>query len=280
MLAALASGSGSILESMGIRRAGAYGGRCLDLVGLRRQHVYFLGLGVDVLGFLCAAAALHRLPLFLVQSVLAFSVGVTATIAAFMGTRLVAAGWVALSVGAAGLILLGISADSSPARVLPPGWRWILLGFAVPVAMIAWYAKRHSRSWAAPVLAFAAGLGYCVVGIAARTLNIPDSPWRLILEPAVWAIVLNGLIAAVVFAMALQMGGATAINAIMFTTQTAVSSLIGVAYLDDRVRAGLGAAAIIGFLLAITGAIAAAHYASRARPNRASTTRVLEHAGS
>lgn len=80
MRAALASGSGSILESLGIRRAGVYGGRCPDLVGLRRQHVYFLGRGVDVLGFLCAAAALRQLPLFLVQSLLAFSVGVTATI--------------------------------------------------------------------------------------------------------------------------------------------------------------------------------------------------------
>lgn len=280
MLAALASGSGSILESLGIRRAGVYGGRCMDLVGLRRQHVYFLGLGVDVLGFLCAAAALHRLPLFLVQSMLAFSVGVTATIAAFMGTRLATAGWIALSVGAAGLILLGVSADPSPARVLAPGWQWILLGFAVPVAMIAWYAKRHSRSWAAPVLAFAAGLGFCAVAIAARTLDIPDAPWLLILEPSAWAIILNGLTTAVVFAMALQKGGATAINAIMFTTQTAVSSLIGVAYLDDRVRTGFGTIAVVGFALAITGALAAAHYASLARPKRASSTRVLEHTGS
>jgi hypothetical protein len=66
--------------------------------------------------------------------------------------------------------------------------------------------------------------------------------------------------------MALQKGGATAINAIMFTTQTAVSSLIGVAYLDDRVRTGFGTTAIVGFALAITGAIAAAHYASLAHP--------------
>jgi len=52
-----------------------------------------------------------------------------------------------LGVGAAGLILLGISADPSAARVLPPGWRWILVALAVPVAMIAWYVKRRSRSW-------------------------------------------------------------------------------------------------------------------------------------
>ncbi|HEU5476176.1 MAG TPA: hypothetical protein VFV67_36590 [Actinophytocola sp.] len=50
MVAALASGSGSILESLGVRRAGAYGGMLLDLVALRRQWVTFVGLSVDVLG--------------------------------------------------------------------------------------------------------------------------------------------------------------------------------------------------------------------------------------
>jgi hypothetical protein len=265
VVAALASGSGSILESLGIRRAGAYGGTSLDLVALRRQWVYFAGLGVDLLGFVFAAAALHRLPLFLVQSALAFSVGVTATISAFMGTRLAAAGWVALGIGAAGLILLGVSAEPSPARALPPGWRWILLGMAVPVAAIALYSKRRNRGWAAPMLAFCAGLGFSVIGISARTLDIPDSAWRLILEPPVWAIVLNGFTAAVAFAMALQKGGATAVTAIMFTTNTVLSSLIGLAYLDDRIRTGFIAAAAAGFTLAIAGAIGTAHYASLAR---------------
>src|ERR1041384_7719631 len=88
VLAALASGSGSILESVGVRRARAYGGTSQDLVNLRRQPIYFLGVVVDILGFLCAAVALRELPLFLVQSLLAFSVGVTAAISAFMGTRL------------------------------------------------------------------------------------------------------------------------------------------------------------------------------------------------
>lgn len=278
VVAALASGSGSILESLGVRRAGAYGGTSLDLVALRREWVYFVGLGVDVLGFVFAAAALHRLPLFLVQSALAFSVGVTATIAAFMGMRLAAAGWVALGVGAVGLILLGVSAEPGPARVLPPGWRWMLLGMAVPVAAIACYGKRRGR-WGAPVLAFGAGLGFGVVGISARTLDTPDSAWQLILDPAVWAIVLNGLIAAVAFAMALQKGGATAVTAIMFTTNTALSSLIGLAYLDDRIRTGFTAAAAAGLILAVTGAIGTAHYASLARHKSSPPQPQHRHAG-
>lgn len=266
VLAAVASGSGSILESLGIRRAGVHGGTSLDLVALRHQWVYFLGIGVDLAGFVLAAAALHRLPLFLVQSLLAFSVGVTATISAFLGTRLAGAGWVALGVGATGLVLLAVSAEPSPARTIPPGWRWLLLGTAFPVVAIALAARRHHHMWAAPALAFGAGLGYSVVGISARTLTVPDPVWRLALEPAVWAIVLNGLTSAAVFAMALQKGTPTTVTAIMFTTNTTLSSLIGLAYLGDQARAGFAIPAAAGFVLAITGAIGVAHYAARAAP--------------
>jgi drug/metabolite transporter (DMT)-like permease len=264
VLAAVASGSGSILESLGVRRARVYGGTSMDLVNLRRQPIYFAGIAVDMLGFLLAALALRELPLFLVQSLLAFSVGVTATIAVFLGTRLAAPGWVALGIGAAGLVLLGVSAEPNPARPLPPEWRWFLLAMAVPIAAIAVYAQRHRGRLAAPLLAFGAGLGYCAVGVSARTLEPPDTVWLLVLEPSVWAILANGITAAVLFAMALQRSGATANTAILFTTNTTLSSLIGVIYLDDRVRAGFTAAAIVGFACAIVGAVGTAHYSSAA----------------
>lgn len=272
VLAALASGSGSVLQSTGIRRAGVYGGTSIDLITLRRQRTYFLGLGVDLVGFVCAAAALHLLPLFLVQSLLAFSIGVTAAISAFMGTRLAVAGWVALGVGAVGLILLGVSADPGPALALPSGWRWILVGMAAPVTAIACYAKRRDRAWAAPTLAFGAGLGFSVIGVSARTLDLPDSAWRLVLEPSVWAIVLNGITAAVVFAMALQQGRPTAVTSVMFTTNTTLSSLVGLVYLDDRVRDGFTIPAVAGFVLAIAGAIGVAHYAAVTRQKGSAST--------
>lgn len=262
ILAALASGSGSILESIGVRRARAYGGTSLDLVNLRRQPVYFLGIAVDLLGFVFAATALRELPLFLVQSLLAFSVGITATISAFLGTRLAPAGWAALGVGALGLVLLGASADPGPAHALPPEWRVFLLAMAIPIAVAGFFVQRRHGFWTAPALAFGAGLGFSAVGVSARTLELPDSPWRLVLEPLAWAILLNALAAALVFAMALQKSGATANTAILFTTNTVLSSLIGLVYLDDRVRPGHSAAAIVGFICAIAGAIITAHYAT------------------
>jgi hypothetical protein len=185
-----------------------------------------------------------------------------------MGTRLASAGWVWLSVGAVGLVMLGVSAEPSPAQPLPPGWRWLLLGMAVPVTAVAWYTRHRGRSWATQVLAFCAGVGFCVIGVSARTLSIPNPMWRLVLEPSLWAMVVNGLAAAAVFAMALQRSGPTAVTAIMFTTNTILSSAVGLAYLDDHVRAGFVAVAATGFVLAITGAIRTAHHATAAHPPR------------
>jgi hypothetical protein len=265
VLAAVASGSGSILESAGVRRAGAFGGSAQDLVALRRQPLYFLGVGVDLLGFVFAAAALHRLPLFLVQSVLAFSVGVTATISAILGVRMAGAGWAALGVGATGLVLLGLSADPGPARLLSPGWKLLLVGVAVVIAAIAFTAQRGHGRWSPIVLGFCAGLGFSTVGVAARTLDTSGPVWQLAREPGLWAMIANGLVAAVAFAMALQRGRATAVTAVMFTTNTAVSSLIGVVVLNVRVREGFTTAAAAGFLLAVAGAIGTAHYAAAHR---------------
>jgi hypothetical protein len=265
VLAAVASGGGSILESAGVRRAGAFGGSPQDLVAVRRQPLYFLGVGVDLLGFAFAAAALHRLPLFLVQSVLAFSVGVTATISAFLGVRLATAGWAALGVGAVGLVLLGVSAEPGPAQLLSPGWKLLLPAAAIPITALAFHAQHRDHRWSALVLGFCTGLGFSVVGISARTLDTSGPAWHLVLEPAIWAMIVNGLVAAVTFALALQRGRATAVTAIMFTTNTAVSSVIGVTVLDDRVRDGFTAAAVAGFVLAVAGAIATAHYAAAHR---------------
>ncbi|MCR6482815.1 hypothetical protein M8542_08295 [Amycolatopsis sp. OK19-0408] len=264
-LAVIASGSGSVLESAGVRRAGAFGGAPEDLVALRRQPLYFLGVAVDLLGFVFAAVALHRLPLFLVQSVLAFSVGVTATISAILGVRLAGAGWVALGVGATGLVLLGLSAEPGAAEPLSPGWKLVLVGVAVVLAAVVFTAQRSAGRWSPIALGFCTGLGFSTVGVSARTLEVSGPLWRLVAEPALWAMMANGLVAAVAFAIALQRGRATGVTAITFTTNTVVSSLIGLVALGDRVRDGFTAAAIAGFVLAVAGAIGTAHYAASRR---------------
>ena len=127
-------------------------------------------------------------------------------ISALLGIRLAGIGWIALAVGAGGLVLLGLSAEPTPAHTLPPGWAWTLPMAAVPVAALGHLGRKMPPRVATPMLAFAAGLGFSVVGIAARTLHGPDSPGQL-LQPGLLAIAVNGALAAILFAMALQRCG-------------------------------------------------------------------------
>lgn len=261
-MAAFGSGVGSVLESIGIRRAGAFGGDTDDLGKIGRQPLYVTGVIIDILAFVAGAAALHRLPLFLVQSVLAFSVGVTAVVSTFLGTRLGRMGWLSLGTAAVGLITLGLSAEPGQAHSLPHGWRWVILCAVVPVCLIGFFGSRSESKWCAALLAFGAGLGFTAVAVSARTLHLPHEFGRWFAEPSVWAIILNGVAATVVFALALQKGTATTMSAVMFTTDTVLPSVIGLTLLGDGIRAGWPVPAAFGFVLAISGAVALAHFSS------------------
>jgi drug/metabolite transporter (DMT)-like permease len=269
VLGATGSGTGSVLESTAVRRSGAFGGSHDDLAKVARHPLYWTGVVIDIGGFLCAAFALRHLPLFLVQSVLACSVAVTAVISAAIGVRMARTGWFALVVAAAGLVLVGVSAAPGRAHNLPAGWRWILLAIALVVAAIGRYGDRvRPPALGVVTLAFGAGLGFAVVAVSARTVPAPNSIVELLGEPAVWAIVANGVVATAVFARALQLGSATAVSAVMFTTNTVLPSAIGLGLLGDRPRPGMVGVGAVGFLLAVAGAIAVAHFSAAADEGR------------
>jgi drug/metabolite transporter (DMT)-like permease len=258
---AIAYGVGSVLESVAIRRAGAAGGEASELVALRSQPLYFLGLGLDGVGFLLTVAALQFLPLFLVQAVVAASVGVTALIAGWMGVRLGRSGWVALAAAGVGLVLLSLSAAAENGASLSIVWRWVLLLVAVPLGVLIIIGPRLPARLGPLVLALGAGLEFSVVAVASRALDFPNPLWRMVQDPAAWAILVAGGLAIVMFAMALQIGNLTTVSAITFTTETVLPAAIGLAFLGDSVRAGWNVAAVVGFVLAVGGAIALARFA-------------------
>lgn len=263
VLGAVGSGAGSVLESIGVRRAGAYGGNRSDLGKVARQPIYWIGILVDIAGFFSAAVALHRLPLFLVQSGLAFSVGITALISRAMGVTMPRPGWWALGFSAVGLVALGVSAEPGPAELLSAVWRVGLLFVAPVVGVIVVFAPRITiPSLRTVATAFGAGLGFAAVAISARTLPPVNQLSDILGEPAAWAIVVNGFAAMIAFARALQLGSATAVSAVLFTTNTVVPATIGFLVLDDQIRAGFIPVAAIGFLLAVGGAVTVAHFSA------------------
>jgi drug/metabolite transporter (DMT)-like permease len=262
LLANVSYGFGTILQAVGARRASTSGHLDVKLFGrLARQLPYVAGLGLDAIGFVAGVVALRTLPLFVVQSAIAGSIGVTALTAVFVfGFRLRAADTVAIAVLIAGLGLLGASARSEDAAHLSSLGGWLLLVGVVAVASSGIVAARLRDPLGGIGLAACAGFGFTGTAIAARALNVPTPLWRIAFAPVAIALVLYGACGMLMFASALQRGSVTATTAVMLAVETVVPSIVGFAALGDRTRPHFQIVAAAGFGLTLGASLALARY--------------------
>lgn len=261
--AALCYGFASVLQAVSAARTRA--ATSLDprlIVRLARQGPYVAGLALDAAGFAFDVLALRTLPLFLVQSVVAGSVGVTAVTARLVfGSRLRRRAVAALVALVGGLVLLSVAAEPGRAAPLSQVGSWLLLGSA---GVLAGAAVAVARWWqATPVtLAVLAGAGFAGVAVAARVLPAPRPLGHVFGEPAAWALVVFGGVAILLFASALQRGTVTAVSAVMFAVETVVPAVVGLTWLGDAVRPVMGPPlATAGFLVTLGSAVILAPHA-------------------
>src|SRR5579862_7873259 len=260
VVASLSYGIGSVMQAAAARRAELRPN--LDpmlLVRLVGELPYVGGLALDLLGFVASVVALRTLPLFVVQSAVAASVGVTAIAASVaFGVRLLRYERVALVSLMFGFALLAVSARPERAASFGAAGKWILVCGVVVVAAAGALSARLDDRKAGIGLALAAGLAWAGTGIAARVLQFPSSPWRLLIDPVALCLAAYGILGALLFATALQRGSVTAAAALVFTVETIVPSLLGIAFLGDRARAGLAPIAALGFVATLGASIALA----------------------
>jgi drug/metabolite transporter (DMT)-like permease len=197
------------------------------------------------------------LPLFLVESAVASSVAVTAGLAVLvLGVRLRRIEVAALAVTFFGLVLLAICARDGAAQHVGPVAGWMLLGSAGGVLLILLAGLRMvDRTAGSIVLAVASGLGFGVLGISARTLQVRTPWWHTVADPVLWAVIAHGVLSAVAYGFALQRGRTTTVAAITFTVETVLPAGIGLAFLGDAVRTHLVPLAAVGFLATVGGSI-------------------------
>ena len=260
IVACVGYGVASVLQSVAAKRAAAVVG-LTGLALIIKQVPYLLGLVADGLGFTGNVLALQRLPLFLVQSIVAGSVGVTAVIASMRGAHLSWKDWTSLAVLGAGLIFLSITAvPTAAARISLIDERVILLLAIVPV-IVGLIGFRMNGRASTIVLSCAAGLGFTGVAVAARGIGADDVTWSLLLNPLLWAIIVHGAVGMSFFTVALQRDAVTLVTAITFVFEVVVPSLIGVALFGDAIEHGRMPFAIAGFVLAVGGAVSLSRFA-------------------
>jgi hypothetical protein len=259
LFAALAYGSASVLQGVAAQRAESGSG--LDprlMMRLARSVPYVSGLSLDLAAFVASLVALQTLPLFLVQSAVASSVGITAIIAGAMGVRLRGREIASLIVLGAGLLLLATSAQPEQGTPLTLSFRWALLASVVLLGAAGAIAARNAGRASAPALAVLAGLAFTVVAVSARSLTLPSPLWHGLADPGLWAILAHGALGMLLFTTALQRGSVTTAVALMFAVDTVVPAGLGLAFLGDTTRPGYALIAAAGFVLTIAGTLALA----------------------
>jgi drug/metabolite transporter (DMT)-like permease len=265
LASALFYGLAMVLQALGARRH-APSGEGGGLVGTVRAMVnlpYACGLGLDLLGFVAQLVALRSLPLYVVQACLAAMLAVTAVVgAAVLGLRLGRAEWLAVAGVCAGLAVLGATAGAEGHRDPGRAFHWVLLAAVAVVAVLAAASWRLREPARAAVLGGLCGLGFGVVGLAVRVLpalhGLDLGP--LVSEPATYALLAGGGVAFVCMTESVRGGAVTTATAAMVLAETAPPALLGVLLLGDHTRPGLVPLAVVGFALAVAGALALARY--------------------
>ncbi|WNI26904.1 hypothetical protein [Streptomyces sp. ITFR-16] len=268
MLCALGSavcfGTASVLQAVAARAAAEPGdGAGVDpalLLRALRQWRYLAGLALDGLGFVLQIVALRSLPIYAVGAALAASLAVTAVVAAhLLRVRLTALEWAAVAVVCAGLGMLGLASGGEGHLSGSDALRWSMLGVAVGVLLVGTAAGRLPERARALVLGLGAGCGFGVVEVSVRLID-DVAPSALVANPAVYALLVGGGAAFLLLTSALQRGSVTTATAGMVLGETIGPALVGVVWLGDRTRDGLGWLAVTGFAVAVAGALALARF--------------------
>ena len=271
LVAALCYGVAAVMQAMAVRAASR---RTADsanksrlgtvdpglVVRMLHQWPFIASLGLDLIGFFAQLVALRQLPLFAAQAIIASNLAVTAVFAAWLlHLELAWREWLAVGGVILGVAMLGSSAGAHAVTGVSSQFKLALILAVAGIAAAGIAASRLPRSARTPVLGAIAGLGYGVLAVAARVLP-GFSPHELIRDPAAYALAAAGIVSFMLYATALEAGSVTVATAAVVLAETVPPAVVGVMFLGDHTRPGLGGVAVLGFSLAIVCAVALARF--------------------
>lgn len=275
ILASLAYGTSSVLQAHGARAAARAAHERGELgqvsttgapslrstIAAALTLAFIIGTALDVLGFVGGAVSARLAPLFLAQTVISANLVITAVLGIFvLGIRLHARDWIAIATVILALGALGLASESSGGGSSDPVIHWGLLIGAIVVFGLSLLVVQVLGSRAAIAAGLSAGVLFGVVAMSVRVMEgiDPFSLGELLRDPATWALVIAGGGGFYLHTVALQLGSVNGATAALVVGETVIPGAIGVWLLGDTAVPGLGWLAILGFVLAVVGAVCVA----------------------
>jgi drug/metabolite transporter (DMT)-like permease len=254
---AVCNGVAAILQKVSADREdnvkGLDAGLMLKLV---KDLPYLIGVMLDVSGWILTFIAVRYLPLFLVESIIAANIAVTAIIERFLlrkplpGTAYITIGFMLL-----GLVLVAISAAPASAGTLSLAETCVLFVIVAVVILAGAFFAKNSSPRSATILAGLAGISFGLTSVASRVFRPAHPLWHNLYNPYISILIIAGTLGIFLFSVALQRAHATVLNASMTATQTLIPALIGIVLLEDKARAGHWVYVILGTSITTGAAI-------------------------
>ncbi|ROR41950.1 hypothetical protein [Kitasatospora cineracea] len=272
--ASVCYGTGSVLQALGARRSARqeaaagtvteHGGPSLSSTAKAAvTWEFILGTVLDFIGFGLGALAARLLPLFLSQTIISANLVITAVLSVkLLGLRLRQLEWLSIGVLCGALVLLAVAAGPEGGHEAARAFHWaLLIGSAVLIAGGSLIVRRLGSSGAI-VAGLLSGLGFGALGIGVRILDgvQPFALGALLADPALYAVLVGGLGGMYLHTVALQIGSVNGATAALVVGETVVPGAVGVLWLGDSSRAGLGWLAVSGFVLAVVSAVGVAYF--------------------
>ncbi|MFY2858752.1 DMT family transporter [Mycobacterium sp. THU-M104] len=275
-------GTASVLQAAATRSVQAGSGSGVDtvlLVRAARQWRYLAGVVLDLLGFALQVAALRMVPIFVVAAALAASIAVTGVVAAWvLSARLSPAEWTAVGLVCVSLVVLALGAGPGHVWHAPAGLGWALLGLVAAIFVAGAAAGRLPDRPRALALGLCAGSGFGVIEVGVRLIDVVDpTTISFYTNPALYAAAAGGAVGFLLLTSALHRGSVTTAVAGMVVGETVAPALVGVVWLGDRARDGLGWLVVLGFVIAVSGTLALARFGEA--PQRADAGDAVSRAG-
>jgi len=238
--ASVGYGVATILQAVGSRRAGG--------LAAFRQPLVLGGLALDGACFLLSLVAFQRLPLVVVETVLAASLAVVVLAARLvLRTELRRADLAAVGAVLAGLVVLVLASGEQPAA--RPGARFTAAALALTALLVLATVALYRRG-----PAWTLGLAYSAVAVGARAATAGG--WAAIVrQPIALVVLAGGLVAVVAYVRALERGPVGLAAALVSVVEVVVPGVVGLAFLGDGVRAGWEAPALAAVVVALAGCV-------------------------
>jgi multidrug transporter EmrE-like cation transporter len=254
---AIFNGGAAILEKIGAGQEDRSSSIHLGLLWRLRGNVpYLFGIVLDLFAWVLTLLAVHTLPLFLVQPIIACSIIVTIMIERFLFNHHANFKFIfSLLVILAGITLLALVSTPEKAAVVSNAIRWSIISAPLILIAVGTLFSSVKKKFSTYALAAVSGLAFGGVSIAGRAIIFTHSYFHLLLNPLLWATIVYGLIGILFFTTALQKASATAVNATMIACETLLPISIGLLFLGDRPKNNLWIVVAMGVILTLVGTI-------------------------